>query len=79
MAATPPRSTEEIPQSAKNAVFIFLGALAVIVFFAIFQNLLPSYEDPAKAVKDAMTWLVAPDSPSRPTSWLRQASYADGD
>ena len=35
---------KEIPQSAKNAVFIFLGALAVIVFFAIFQNALPSYE-----------------------------------
>jgi hypothetical protein len=26
---------KEIPQSAKNAVFVFLGALAVIVFFAI--------------------------------------------
>jgi len=35
---------KEIPQSAKNAVFIFLGALAVIVFFAIFQEALPSYE-----------------------------------
>ena len=35
---------KEIPQSAKNAVFIFLGALAVIVFFAIFQNALPSYD-----------------------------------
>lgn len=33
---------KEIPQSAKNAVFIFLGALAVIVSFAIFQNVLPS-------------------------------------
>ena len=35
---------KEIPQSAKNAVFIFLGALAVIVFFAIFQNALPSWD-----------------------------------
>lgn len=35
---------KEIPQSAKNAVFIFLGALAVIVFFAIFQNALPAYD-----------------------------------
>ncbi len=34
---------KEIPQSAKNAVFIFLGALAVIVFFAIFQDALPTY------------------------------------
>ena len=41
---------KEIPQSAKNAVFIFLGALAVIVFFAIFQNALPSY-DTLRAVK----------------------------
>ena len=41
---------KEIPQSAKNAVFIFLGALAVIVFFAIFQNALPSYET-LRAVK----------------------------
>ena len=33
-----------IPQSAKNAVFIFLGALAVIVMFAIFPSLLPSWD-----------------------------------
>ena len=31
-----------IPIEAKRAVFIFLGALSVIVFFAIFQNALPS-------------------------------------
>ena len=35
---------KEIPQSAKNAVFVFLGALAVIVMFAIFPNLLPSWD-----------------------------------
>ena len=35
---------KEIPQSAKNAVFVFLGALAVIVFFAIFQSALPSWD-----------------------------------
>lgn len=35
---------KQIPQSAKNAVFIFLAALAVIVFFAIFQNALPAYD-----------------------------------
>ena len=40
---------KEIPQSAKNAVFIFLGALAVIVFFAIFQEALPSWD--GKALK----------------------------
>ena len=43
---------KQIPQSAKNAVFIFLGALAVIVFFAIFQNLLPAY-DTLRAIKGA--------------------------
>jgi len=42
----------KIPQSAKNAVFIFLGALAVIVTFAIAQELLPDYEI-VKAVKGA--------------------------
>ena len=43
---------KEIPQSAKNAVFIFLGALCVIVMFAIFSELLPSYST-VKAVKGA--------------------------
>ena len=35
---------KEIPQSAKNAVFVFLGALCIIVFFAIFQSALPSWD-----------------------------------
>ena len=35
---------KEIPQSAKNAVYIFLGALLAIVFFAVFQDALPNYE-----------------------------------
>ena len=35
---------KKIPQSAKNAVFVFLGALAIIVFFAIFQKALPSWD-----------------------------------
>ena len=43
---------KEIPQSAKNAVFIFLGALAVIVLFAALPDLLPSYPT-VKAVKGA--------------------------
>ena len=43
---------KEIPQSAKNAVFIFLGALAVIVVFAVFQNALPAHET-LRAVKGA--------------------------
>lgn len=33
-----------IPQSAKNSVFIFLGALAIIVMFAIFPQLLPVFD-----------------------------------
>ena len=48
---------KEIPQSAKNAVFIFLGALAVIVFFAIFQNILPSY-DTLRAIKGSQDLFV---------------------
>ncbi|MBR4730633.1 MAG: anaerobic C4-dicarboxylate transporter [Prevotella sp.] len=40
---------KEIPQSAKNAVFVFLGALAIIVMFAIFPSLLPSWD--GKALK----------------------------
>ena len=43
---------KQIPQSAKNAVFIFLGALAVIVMFAALPELLPSYET-VKAIKGA--------------------------
>jgi len=34
----------EIPQSAKNAVFVFLGALSVIVLFAVVPSLLPSWD-----------------------------------
>ena len=43
---------KKIPQSAKNAVYIFLGALLIIVMFAIFQSILPEY-DSVKAIKDA--------------------------
>jgi anaerobic C4-dicarboxylate transporter DcuB len=35
---------KKIAPESKRAVYIFLGALLVIVFFAVFQNLLPSYE-----------------------------------
>lgn len=42
----------EIPQSAKRAVYIFFGALAIIVLFATFPQLLPSY-DTLRAVKGA--------------------------
>ena len=43
---------KQIPQSAKNAVFIFLTALCVIVFFAVFPEILPSYPT-VKAIKGA--------------------------
>ena len=35
---------KEIPQSAKNAVFVFIAALLVIVLFASFPQLLPSWD-----------------------------------
>ena len=43
---------QKIPQSAKNAVFIFLGALVIIVMFAAFPDILPEYGT-VKAVKGA--------------------------
>lgn len=43
---------KKIAPESKRAVFIFFGALLVIVFFAIFQELLPSYAT-VKAIKDA--------------------------
>lgn len=43
---------KEIPASAKRAVYIFLTALVIIVIFATFQDLLPSYST-LKAVKGA--------------------------
>jgi len=50
----------EIPKEAKRAVFIFLGALAVIVFFAIFQEALPSYKT-LRAVHDANALYINKD------------------
>jgi anaerobic C4-dicarboxylate transporter DcuB len=43
---------KEISKSAKVSVFIFLGALLLIIAFAIFPNLLPDYEA-IKAIKGA--------------------------
>ena len=43
---------KKIAPESKRAVYIFFGALLVIVFFAIFQELLPAY-DAVKAVEDA--------------------------
>lgn len=43
---------KEIPPTAKRAVYIFLAALVVIVIFAAFQNLLPTYSQ-VRAIKGA--------------------------
>lgn len=43
---------KEIPATAKRAVYIFLAALAIIVIYASFQSLLPTYQT-LIAVKDA--------------------------
>ena len=43
---------KKIAPESKRAVYIFFGALLVIVFFAIFQDLLPAY-NAVKAVKEA--------------------------
>ena len=48
---------KEIPTEAKRAVFIFLGALAIIVIFAIFQNVLPTY-DTLRAVKGSVPMIL---------------------
>jgi len=45
---------KEIPASAKRAVYIFLAALVVIVIYATFQELLPTYST-VKAVSGAPT------------------------
>ncbi len=52
---------KEIPKEAKRAVYIFLGALAVIVFFAIFQNALPTYET-LRAVKGSAPLMIDEDA-----------------
>ena len=43
---------KKIAPESKRAVYIFFGALLVIVFFAIFQNCRPAYET-VKAIKGA--------------------------
>ena len=43
---------KKIAPESKRAVYIFLGALLIIVFFAIFQEFLPAYKT-VKAIKGA--------------------------
>lgn len=47
---------KEIPASAKRAVYIFLGALALIVVYASFQDLLPDYQQIKAIADDGETW-----------------------
>lgn len=49
---------KEIPASAKRAVYIFLAALAIIVIYATFQNLLPSYEQTSVVDGESVTKMV---------------------
>ena len=49
---------KEIPQSAKNAVFIFLAALVIIVLFAAFPDILPEYKQ-VQAIKGAENLTLA--------------------
>ena len=65
---------KDIPKEAKRAVFIFLGALAVIVFFAIFQEALPAH-DTMRAVKGAAP-LVVNDSVSLTAEQLVKAKIS---
>lgn len=49
---------KEIPVSAKRAVYIFLAALAIIVIYATFQNLLPAYEQTSVVDGETVTKMV---------------------
>lgn len=49
---------KEIPTSAKRAVYIFLAALAIIVIYATFQNLLPAYEQTSVVDGESVTKMV---------------------
>jgi anaerobic C4-dicarboxylate transporter DcuB len=68
---------KEIPQSAKNAVFIFLGALAVIVFFAAMPDLLPSYST-IKAVKGAEGIVMADGTKVTAAALAKAGVLAEG-
>lgn len=46
----------EIPAAARHAVYIFLGALAIIVVYATFQQILPQYEQIVAVDGAASAW-----------------------
>ena len=68
---------KEIPQSAKNAVFIFLGALAVIVLFAALPELLPSYST-VKAVKGASDLTLESGATITPAALAKAGVVVEG-
>ena len=68
---------KEIPKSAKNAVFIFLGARVVIVFFAIFQDALPSYQT-LRAVQNSDVLYVTKDLSITGDQLVKANVYLEG-
>jgi anaerobic C4-dicarboxylate transporter DcuB len=68
---------KDIPQSAKNAVFIFLGALAIIVLFAALPELLPSYST-VKAVKGASDLTLESGATITPAALAKAGVVVEG-
>ncbi len=67
----------QIPSEAKRAVFIFLGALAVIVFFAIFQAALPTY-DTMRAIKGVEPLNITPALTITADQLVKAKIHVDG-
>ena len=68
---------KQIPQSAKNAVFIFLGALAVIVVLAALPEILPSYPT-IKAIKGAEDFVMADGTKITAAALAKAGVVAEG-
>ena len=68
---------KDIPQSAKNAVFIFLVALAIIVLFAALPELLPSYST-VKAVKGASDLTLESGATITPAALAKAGVVVEG-
>ena len=66
-----------IPVEAKRAVFIFLGALLVIVFFAIFQSMLPTY-DTLRAVKGADPLVIGANASFSADQLVKAGVHVEG-
>ena len=66
---------KKIAPESKRAVYIFFGALLVIVFFAIFQDLLPAY-NAVKAVKQAPDVAVVGSSTPITAEQLAKLGFA---